>query len=114
MISKPKVLRSFLSTIAQHSSRVITVKEAALRIHVDPSDLNRICYFETGKRAKALLDDEFKRRVIHDLKTTCLMGYEIAAKMGFSDPRNFYRKVTRIFGKGWSSVEIDFRTGKRN
>lgn len=91
-----------VSHVRQHWRKGESLKEVAARFGLDPGNLDRAFKRAEGVSVKAYVDARRKEILEDLLRRDHLLGYEIAAELGFRSDVAFYRWVKRKLGSPYS------------
>lgn len=84
----------------------LTVQDVCNYLSISPSYFSRIMKSQTGETFMESLIGERMRRAMELLNTTNLKAYEIAERVGYSDPNYFSLAFKKYYGKTPSAVRI--------
>lgn len=86
-----------IAHILAHWKKGETLKEIAALYDVDPGNLDRAFRVRQGITGKAYVDKMRAGYVKSRISQNHIMGYEVAAELGFRSDFSFYRWVRRVF-----------------
>ncbi len=114
----PAAMKPAINYVKSHWREGRTLKEVAERHDVDAGNLDRAFRHQQGMTIKHFVDERRKEHVSSRLAKRFMLGYEIAAELGFANDLAFYRWVRRAFGVSFSTLRAQMRrqamTRKRN
>jgi AraC-like DNA-binding protein len=96
--AKQKTVRAFKSLVAQHFLKNKDVSFYAKKLHITPKYLSEILLSETGKTAKAIIDDTLFLEAKSLLRQTDMNVQQICYYLGYSDTSYFTRAFKKKVG----------------
>ena len=102
-----KAIRHF---IQQHYMEELTLETLAEKVHLSPSYLSKLFKRETGENLSIYIQNVRIQQAKILLCTTDLKTYEVAERVGISDPVYFSRTFKKITGM----KPKDFRHAERS
>lgn len=98
-----------IAHILAHWKKGETLKEIAALYDVDPGNLDRAFRVRHGITEKAYVDKMRAEYVKSRISQNHILGYEVAAELGFRSDFSFYRWVRRVFGVPFTELTRDIR-----
>lgn len=92
------VVRTVQSYIAQHCAEDLSLEQLAGMVYLSPSYLSRLFKRETGENLSSYIQNVRIEQAKLLLRTTSLKTYEVAERVGISDPVYFSRIFKKITG----------------
>lgn len=102
------LVRTVKTCVAKHYSDELSLESLAARVYMSPSYLSRVFKRETGENLSIYIQNVRIDAAKTLLRTTSLRTYEVAERVGFSDPVYFsriFKKITGVKPKDFRHAE---------
>lgn len=102
---RPSRIPEAIAYVRRNWKKGESLKEVAAKFGLDPGNLDRGFKHVEGLSWKTYVDKRRSQAVVELLKRDGMLGYEIAAELGFQSDFNFYRWVKRTMGVSFKHLK---------